>query len=90
MRLGFFIARDSSQFNEALTMNPSLDGGASGSIRAGGRKLSRKLNRDRQLPGYSTMSSFVDNSNAYRRFDGIEGRIRQSRRKISKAFWSVS
>jgi hypothetical protein len=54
-------------------MNPSLDGGASGSIKAGGRKLSRKLNRDRQLPGYSTMSGFIDNSNAYCRFDGIEG-----------------
>jgi hypothetical protein len=54
-------------------MSPSLESGASGSIRAGRRKLIRKLSRNRQLPGYSTMSGFADNSDAYGRLDGIEG-----------------
>ena len=53
-------------------MNPSLDSGASGSIRAGRRKLSGKIGCGRQLPDCSTGSSFAGNSGTCRSVDGIE------------------
>jgi hypothetical protein len=67
-------------------MNPSLDGGASGSIRAGRRKLSGKIGCGRQSPGCSTEGGLPIIQALAGPIDGIERGTLEPRPEISRAF----